>query len=109
MQRGSSSQDDRRGVDPVDVWVSGLAPTEPAFTPYDEQHMATYMALLLAQSSDLAAAEIGRTILNIDAEREPARYEQALRSHLGRAHWLAANPWCMHEQISVARLENTVP
>ncbi len=70
----------------------GLADEPPEsenITPYDRSHLATYLSLLYAAGEGQSDEEISRNILEIDPTREPERACRMLRSHLGRARWLA--------------------
>ena len=71
---------------------AGLADEPPEsenITPYDRSHLATYLSLLYAAGEGQSDEEISRNILEIDAAYEPDRARKMLRSHLGRARWLA--------------------
>jgi hypothetical protein len=73
---------------PLDADVADEAPNEPAVTPYDEQHVVTYMRLLDADSEGADWQEIARIVLHIDPDREPDRARRAFDSHLARAKWV---------------------
>ncbi|WP_247990355.1 DUF2285 domain-containing protein [Bradyrhizobium sp. 186] len=73
---------------PLDPNVADLAPTEPAPTSYDEQHIVTYVRLLQAESEGADWREVARIVLHIDPEREPDRARNAYQSHLARAKWM---------------------
>ena len=105
MWRRSSQSADSKSAERGRPALHDLAPAEPTFTPYDEGHMATYLALLVAESKRLVTAEIGRAILGIDAEREPARFETVWQSHLERARWLAENGWSLLQDVSSSDAE----
>jgi len=65
---------------PLDPDVADLAPTDPALTRYDEQHLVMHDAN--ADGADWR--EVSRTVLHIDAEREPDRARRAYDNHLAR-------------------------
>lgn len=73
---------------PLDPDVADSAPNEPVLTPYDEQHVVTYMRLLQAEGEGADWREVARIVLHIDPERELDRARGAYQSHLARAKWL---------------------
>ncbi|MFB9263800.1 DNA -binding domain-containing protein [Bradyrhizobium erythrophlei] len=73
---------------PIDPEVAELAPTDPALTPYDEEHLVTYLRLLDAEAEGADWKEVARIVLHIDPNREPARARNAFESHLARAKWM---------------------
>ena len=73
---------------PLDPDVADVAPTDPALTVYDEQHVVTYMRLLAAESEGADWREVARVVLHLDADREPVRARNAFESHLARAKWM---------------------
>ena len=73
---------------PLDPNVADLAPTGPALTSYDEQHVVTYIRLLQAEGDGADWREVARLVLHIDPEREPDRARNAYQSHLVRAKWM---------------------
>jgi len=73
---------------------STLNPAPPLvdeITAYDRAHLATYLSLLYATAEGHSEEKMAQDILGIDPVREPVRARDALRSHLARARWLAAN------------------
>jgi hypothetical protein len=72
----------------LDPDCADLAPTDPALTAYDEQHLVTYLRLLDANADGADWREVSRIVLHIDAEREPDRARRAFDSHLARAKWM---------------------
>jgi hypothetical protein len=72
----------------LDPDVADVAPTEPALTAYDEQHVVTYIRLLQADGEGADWREVARIVLHIDPEREPDRARNAYQSHLARAKWM---------------------
>jgi hypothetical protein len=68
--------------------VADLAPSDPALTRYDEQHLVTYLRILDANADGADWHEVSRIVLHIDAEREPDRARRAFDSHLARARWM---------------------
>jgi hypothetical protein len=71
--------------------VADVAPTVPALTPYDEEHVITYLRLLDASAEGAGWREVARIVLHIDPEREPDRSRQAFESHLSRAKWMSGH------------------
>ncbi len=73
---------------PLNPEVADLAPTVPALTTYDEQHVITYLRLLDADAESADWREIAKLVLHIDPDREPERAQHAFESHLARARWM---------------------
>jgi hypothetical protein len=73
---------------PLDPDVADVAPTDPALTRYDQQHVVTYARLLQAESEGANWREVARIVLHIDPDREPDRARNAYESHLARAKWV---------------------
>lgn len=73
---------------PLDPDVADVAPTDAALTPYDEQHVVTYIRLLQAEGQGADWREVARIVLHVDSEREPERARTAYQSHLARAKWV---------------------
>lgn len=73
---------------PIDPDVADLAPSDPALTPYDEEHLVTYLRLLDADAEGADWKEIARIVLHIDPDRDTARARNAFDSHLTRAKWM---------------------
>jgi hypothetical protein len=76
---------------PLDPDVADLAPTESVLTPYDEQHVVTYLRLLDAEADNADWREAVRLILHIDPSAEPERARHAFDSHLERAKWMSSH------------------
>jgi hypothetical protein len=73
---------------PLDPDVANVAPTDPALTGYDEEHLVTYLRLLDADTEGADWREVARIVLHIDPDREPDRARYAFDSHLARAKWM---------------------
>ena len=73
---------------PLDPDVADVAPSVPALTDYDMEHLVTYLRLLDADSEGADWREVARIVLHLDAEHEPDRARHALDSHLARAKWM---------------------
>lgn len=73
---------------PLDPDVANVAPTEPALTGYDQEHLVTYLRLLDADTEGADWREVARVVLHIDPNREPDRARYAFDSHLARAKWM---------------------
>jgi Uncharacterized conserved protein (DUF2285) len=65
---------------------AALAPDAAELTPYDLEHLVTYLRLLDADAANADWREVARIILHIDAETERAR--RTYESHLSRAKWM---------------------
>jgi Uncharacterized conserved protein (DUF2285) len=73
---------------PLDPDVADTAPIDSTLTPYDHEHLITYLRLLDADAQGADWREVARIVLHIDPEREPARAQRAHESHLARALWM---------------------
>ena len=73
---------------PLDPDVADMAPSAPALTGYDQEHLVTYLRLLDADSDSADWREVARIVLHIDPEQEPDRARHAFDSHLSRAKWM---------------------
>ena len=73
---------------PLDPDIADVAPSDPKLTPYDEQHVVTYIRLLQAEGEGADWREVARIVLHLDPEREPVRARAAYQSHLARAKWV---------------------
>ncbi|RWO17909.1 MAG: DUF2285 domain-containing protein [Mesorhizobium sp.] len=71
-----------------DPEVADEAPSEPYLTPYDHKRVAMYMWLLDAAYDDEDWRWVAKTVLHIDAEKEPLRAHRAWVTHLERARWI---------------------
>ena len=76
---------------PLDPDVADTAPTDPFLTPYDQEHVVTYLRLLDADTDGADWREVARIVLHLDPERESARARRAFDTHLGRAKWMTRN------------------
>ena len=74
---------------PLDPPVADTAPNAETLTPYDEEHLVTYLRLLDAEADGADWTEVARLLLRIDPSREPACARRAWESHLARAKWMA--------------------
>ncbi|MET3973484.1 hypothetical protein ABIB94_007985 [Bradyrhizobium sp. JR7.2] len=73
---------------PLDPDIADVAPSDPKLTPYDEQHVVTYIRILQAEGEGADWREVARIVLHIDPEREPDHARTAYQSHLARAKWV---------------------
>ena len=73
---------------PVDPDVADTAPTDRMLTPYDHEHLITYLRLLDADAEGADWQKVTRIVLHIDPIREPVRARRAFESHLARAKWM---------------------
>ena len=79
---------------PLDPDVADLAPSDPALTVYHHEHGVTYMLMLDADAEGADWREVARTVLHIDADREPYRARLAFESHLARTKWMTKDGYC---------------
>jgi hypothetical protein len=75
----------------LDPDVADTAPTDSVLTPYDHEHLITYLRLLDANADGADWREVVRIVLHRDPEREPDRARRSLESHLSRAKWMTAS------------------
>ena len=73
---------------PLDPPVADTAPSAEILTPYDEEHLVTYLRLLDAEAEGADWTEVVRVVLHIDPWSEPSRARRAWESHLARAKWM---------------------
>jgi Uncharacterized conserved protein (DUF2285) len=73
---------------PLNPDIADVAPTDPTLTPYDEQHLITYLRVLDADSEGANWREVAKIVLHIDPDRELERARRAHESHLARAKWM---------------------
>ena len=64
-------------------------PDLPSVTPYDEQHLRTYLRLLDAAEEGADWREVVQILFGLDAAREPERARTVHDSHLARARWIS--------------------
>jgi hypothetical protein len=69
--------------------VADKAPSDDVLTPYDNDHLRTYLRLLDAAAEGADWTEVARIVLGMDPEREPERARASWESHLERARWLS--------------------
>jgi hypothetical protein len=60
----------------------------PELTPYDQEHLVTYLRLLDAEAEGADWRDVVRIVLHRDPQSEPDRARRAFESHLRRAHWM---------------------
>ena len=73
---------------PRDPDVADTAPTDAGLTPYDIEHIITYLRVLDADAEGADWREVSLIVLHIDPEVEPVRAKRAHESHLARALWM---------------------
>jgi hypothetical protein len=57
-------------------------------TPYDQEHIVTYLRLLDADADAADWREVARIVLHRDPGRDPDRARRAFDTHLERARWM---------------------
>lgn len=55
---------------------------------YDEQHLAVYLRLLMAEEEGADWREVVQIIFGLDPAHEPNRARTVHQSHLARARWM---------------------
>jgi hypothetical protein len=76
---------------PLDPHVADAAPSAPALTGYDQEHLVTYLRLLDADAEGADWREVARIVLHIDPVLELDRARRAYESHLARAKWMTSH------------------
>jgi len=79
----------------VDLAVADRAPSADELTFYDEQHMVTYLRLLVADVLGSAWQEVARVALHRDPVAEPEQSLRCWESHLARGHWMMTRGYRM--------------
>jgi hypothetical protein len=74
--------------DPV---VTDIAPSADTLTPYDKNHLVTYLRLLDASTQGADWTDAARIVLGMDPEHEPQRARAVWESHLERAKWMTTH------------------
>jgi hypothetical protein len=78
---------------PLDPDVADTAPSNSVLTPYDEEHVITYLRLLDADAEGADWREVARIVLHLDPEHESDRARRAFDSHLSRAKWMTEHSY----------------
>lgn len=65
-----------------------LPPLTERVNAYDEQHLAIYLRLLMAEEEGADWREVVQVIFGLDPQREPDRAKTVHDSHLARARWM---------------------
>jgi hypothetical protein len=73
---------------PLDPLCADEAPIEGSLTPYDEEHLITYLRLLDAASDNADWREVAQLVLHIDPNEDPDRARKSFESHMARARWM---------------------
>jgi hypothetical protein len=96
---------------PLDPDIADTAPTVLELTPYDEEHLVTYLRLLDADDDGSDWREVARIVLHIDPERHPDRAQRAFESHLARAKWMSGHGYqhLLRKGASIKRAKQVVP
>lgn len=63
-------------------------PLTDRISAYDEQHLAIYLRLLMAEEEGADWREVVQVIFGLDPQREPDRAKTVHDSHLARARWM---------------------
>jgi hypothetical protein len=73
---------------PLDPDIADTAPTDGMLTPYDHEHVITYLRLLDADAEGADWREVTRVVLHLDPEHQSDCARRAFESHLSRAKWM---------------------
>ena len=57
-------------------------------TPYDEEHLVTYLRLLDAEAAGTPDRDVCRAILDLDVDQHPEKTRRILADHMRRAKWM---------------------
>ena len=88
---------------PLDPDVADLAPAEPVLTPYDHEHVVTYMRMLDADAEGADWRDVSRIVLHIDADQDVQRAKRALVTSRVRSGWRAADTGACSETAGLPR------
>ena len=75
----------------LDPDVADMVLWSEELTPYDEEHLITYMRLLDAEADGADWREVARIVLHRDPAAEPERTRRCWESHLARARWMTTH------------------
>jgi hypothetical protein len=73
----------------LDPDVDDVAPSGPKVTPYDDEHLVTYLRLLDAEKDGADWTEVARIVLHRDPVADRKQAMRCWKSHLDRARWMA--------------------
>ena len=65
---------------PLDPDVAGTAPIDSMLTPYDHEHLITYLRLLDADAEGADWREVARIVLHLDPEHDSDRARKTFES-----------------------------
>lgn len=74
----------------LDPDVADGVPWSEDLTPYDEEHLVTYLRLLDAEADGADWREVARIVLHRNPEAELERTRRCWEIHLARAHWMTS-------------------
>jgi hypothetical protein len=74
----------------LDPDVADNVPWSDDLTPYDEEHLVTYLRLLDADADGADWREVARIVLHRDSESERDRTRRCWEVHLARARWMTS-------------------
>ena len=74
---------------PMTPPTAACAPSDPALTPYDHEHLIAYLRLLDADADGAGWKEVARVVLDLDPDADPDGAHRSWESHLARARWLS--------------------
>lgn len=75
----------------LDPDVADVAPAEPTLTPYDYEHLVTYLGMLDADQECADWRDVSRIVLHLDPDQDEGRARRAFESHLHRAMWMSGH------------------
>lgn len=75
----------------LDPDVADSVPWSEDLTPYDEEHLVTYLRLLDAETEGADWREVARIVLHRNPETEPERTRRCWQVHLDRARWMTTH------------------
>jgi len=71
-----------------EVGFEDRPPLTDRVNAYDEQHLAIYVQLLMAEEEGADWREVVEVIFGLDPSRDPERAKIVHESHLARARWM---------------------
>ncbi|EQB33894.1 MULTISPECIES: DNA -binding domain-containing protein [Sphingomonadaceae] len=66
-------------------------PQSETLTPYDREHLSTYLRLLDAEADGALWQDVVETVFGLDPRTEPDRSAQVYATHIARARWMTEN------------------
>ena len=91
----------------LDPDVADEVPWSDDITPYDDEHLVTYMRLLDADADGADWQDVARIVLHRDPEQETERTRRCWEAHLARARWMTSKGY--RKLLEQAAIETRAP